>query len=71
VKSRLEIKKRAADHGQGNTISMCWGGHGQDGYLVSVTVRSQYGRVPSVIEDVTIWNNILFSGAAVLNLFGP
>ena len=44
VKSRLELKNAKHVLIEDNEISQCWGGHGQDGYLLSMTVRNQYGE---------------------------
>ena len=52
-----------------NEISCCWGGHGQDGYLLSLTIRNQYGNTPwATIENVIIRRNHFLHGAAAINI---
>lgn len=71
VKNTLELK--AATHVliADNDISQSWGGHGQDGYLLLMTVRNQDGRAPwSTVQDVTVTGNRFSSGAGAINLLG-
>lgn len=69
VKSRLEFKNARRVLVEGCEISQCWGGHGQDGYLLSFTVRNQGGTAPySTVEDVIIRSNTFAHGAACVNI---
>jgi len=69
VKSRLELKLGRRVVVEDNEISYCWGGKGQDGYLLSLTVRNQSGSAPySTIEQITIRNNWFHDGAAAINI---
>lgn len=71
IKTRLEIKNGKNVLIEGNEISQCWGGKGQDGYLLTLTVRNQDGRAPySTIEHVVIRNNQFSQGAAAINILG-
>lgn len=69
-KSRLELKTGRRITIQYNKIRKCWGGRGQDGYAIAVTIHSQYGRVPSQMEDITITDNEIQDCAAVLTVLG-
>lgn len=54
-----------------NEISGSWGGHGQDGYLLMLTVRNQNGKAPwSTVQDVLIARNVFSNGAAAINVLG-
>ena len=69
VKSRLELKLAKHVLIEDNEISYCWGGHGQDGYLLSLTVRNQYGNTPwATIEHVIIRRNTFCHGAGAINI---
>lgn len=71
VKNTLEIKAGRRVTIEKNDISQSWGGHGQDGYAVMLTVRNQDGRAPwSTIEDVEIANNTVHHAAAAINVLG-
>lgn len=71
VKNVLELKCARRVLIEQNVISRAWGGKGQDGYLLMLTVRNQNGRAPwSTVQDVTIRDNDLAEGAAAINLLG-
>lgn len=71
VKSRLELKNARTVLIEDNDISQCWGGHGQDGYLLSLTVRNQDGNAPySTVQDVIIRRNHFHHAAAAINILG-
>jgi len=71
VKSRLELKNAKHVLIENNEISQCWGGHGQDGYLLSLTVRNQDGHAPySTVQNVIIRHNWFHHAAAAINILG-
>jgi hypothetical protein len=71
VKNTLELKNVKGAIVEDNDISQSWGGRGQDGYLLVVTIRNQDGRAPwSTVQDVTIRRNHFSHGAAAINLLG-
>ena len=71
VKNALELKNAMHVVIEDNAIEYSWGGHGQDGYLLMLTVRNQGGKAAySTIEDVTIRNNRFAHGAAAVNILG-
>jgi hypothetical protein len=71
VKSRLELKNAKHVLIEDNDISQCWGGHGQDGYLLTLTVRNQGGDAPySTVQNVIVRRNHFSHGAAAINLLG-
>ena len=71
VKSRLELKNAMHVLIEDNEISQCWGGHGQDGYLLSLTVRNQDGDAPySTVQQVVIRHNWFHHAAAAINILG-
>jgi hypothetical protein len=71
VKSRLELKNCRDVLIENNIIEQCWGGHGQDGYLLALTVRNQDGDAPySTIENVVIRHNDFAHAAAAITLQG-
>jgi hypothetical protein len=71
VKNTLEIKAGKRVRIQSNDLSHSWGGRGQDGYLLMLTVRNQDGHAPwSTIEHVEILDNTWHDGAAAINLLG-
>lgn len=71
VKNTVELKNARKVVIENNDISQSWGGHGQDGYILVLTVRNQDGKCPTCnIEDVLIQNNRLSSGAAAINILG-
>lgn len=69
VKNTLELKAARDVTIADNDISQSWGGHGQDGYVLLLTVRNQNGRAPwSTVQDVVITNNRLSHAAGAINL---
>jgi hypothetical protein len=69
VKNVLELKACRDVQIAFNDISQSWGGHGQDGYLLMLTVRNQGGKAPwSTIQDVHIGKNTFRAGAAAVNI---
>ena len=71
VKSRLELKNARNVVVEDCIIEQCWGGHGQDGYLLALTVRNQYGTAPfSTIQDVSIRRNTFSHGAGAITILG-
>jgi len=71
VKNTLELKAVRGATITNNDISYSWGGHGQDGYLLLMTVRNQDGRAPwSTVQDVTVTGNRFAHGAGAINLLG-
>lgn len=70
-KNAVEFKNVRRASLVGNEISYSWGGHGQDGYLLMLTVRNQSGSAPySTIEDLMISRNVFSHGAAAINVLG-
>jgi len=71
IKNTIELKNVIGCLIQDNDISQSWGGRGQDGYLLVLTVRNQDGRDPgATIQDVAIHNNRFSHGAAAINILG-
>lgn len=71
VKNTVELKNVIGCLLQDNDISQSWGGRGQDGYLLVLTVRNQDGRDPgATIQDVAIHDNRFSRGAAAINILG-
>jgi hypothetical protein len=71
VKNTLELKNARQVVIEDNVIEYAWGGKGQDGYLLMLTVRNQGGKAPySTIQDVTIRRNRYAHGAAAINILG-
>lgn len=71
VKNTLELKAARDVLIADNDITQSWGGHGQDGYLLLMTVRNQDGRAPwSTVQDVTVTGNRFAHGAGAINLLG-
>lgn len=71
VKNSLELKDAKTVLIENNEINYSWGGHGQDGYALMLTVRNQDGRAPwSTVSDVTIQNNRIAHAAAAINILG-
>lgn len=71
VKNALELKDCRNVLIEDNDISQSWGGHGQDGTLLILTVRNQDGRAPwATIQDVTIRGNRFSHGASAINILG-
>jgi hypothetical protein len=71
VKNTLELKACRDVLITDNDLSQSWGGHGQDGYLLLMTVRNQDGRAPwSTIQDVVVTGNRFSRGAGAINLLG-
>ena len=71
VKNTLELKVGRRVRIENNRISYSWGGKGQDGYLLVLSVRNQDGDAPwSTIEDCWITGNTFAHGAAAINILG-
>lgn len=71
VKNLLEVKAGKNILIAHNIGGLSWGGHGQDGYILMLTVRNQNGRAAwSTVEDVDIVNNRWTGGAAAINILG-
>ncbi|MCU1381996.1 MAG: hypothetical protein JWL71_693 [Acidobacteria bacterium] len=71
VKNALELKNATHVLVENNDISYSWGGHGQDGYLLLMTVRNQDGRAPwSTVQDVVVRGNRFSHAAGAINLLG-
>src|SRR6185295_67770 len=71
VKNTLELKNARNVLIEDNDISYAWGGRGQDGYLLMLTVRNQGGTAPyATVQDVVIRGNRFAHGAAAINLLG-
>jgi hypothetical protein len=71
VKNTVEIKAGRRIRIEDNRISYSWGGKGQDGYLLVLSVRNQSGGAPwSTIDEVWITNNHFAHGAAAINILG-
>lgn len=69
VKSRLELKAGRRVLIENNVVEYVWGGHGQDGFAISLTVRNQDGRAPySTIEDIVIQHNTFQHAAGAINI---
>jgi len=69
VKNVLELKNARDVTIEDNDIFCSWGGHGQDGYLLMLTVRNQGGKAPwSTVEDVVVGGNRFSHGAAAINV---
>jgi hypothetical protein len=71
VKNIIELKDAKNVLIENNDLSYSWGGHGQDGYAVMLTVRNQGGKAPySTIQDVIIRHNRIAHAAAAINVLG-
>src|SRR6185295_19705542 len=71
VKNTLELKNARDVLIEDNDIESTWGGHGQEGFLLVLTVRYQNGRTPTVtIQDVQIQGNRFRHAAAAINILG-
>lgn len=71
VKNTLELKNARNVLIENNDISYSWGGRGQAGFLLMLTVRNQDGKDPTAaIQDVRIQDNRFSHGAAAINLLG-
>lgn len=71
VKNTLELKNAINVLVEDNDIEYCWGGHGQDGYLLMITPRNQDGMAPfSTVKHVIIRNNRLRHAAAAIAMLG-
>lgn len=71
VKNTLELKNARNVIIEDNDISYSWGGRGQAGYLLMLTVRNQDGKDPTAaIQDVQIQGNRFAHGAAAINILG-
>jgi len=71
VKNVLELKNARRVTIEDNDISYSWGGRGQDGYLLMLTVRNQGGTAPySTVQDVLVGGNRFSHGAAAINVLG-
>jgi hypothetical protein len=70
VKNAFELKNARRVLVEGNVIENVWKS-GQPGFAVVLTPRNQDGKAPwSVIEDVTIRNNIVRHAGGAFNLSG-
>ena len=71
VKNTLELKNARRVVIENNDLSYSWGGRGQAGYLLMLTVRNQDGKDPTAaIQDVQIQGNRFSHGAAAINILG-
>jgi len=71
VKNTFELKCAKRVLIENNQFSQSWGGHGQDGYLLMLTPRNQYGSTPyCTVEDVEIRNNHFACAAAPICMMG-
>lgn len=71
VKNTLELKNARFVLIEDNDIWYSWGGHGQDGFAIMLTVRNQGGKAPySTVEGVEIINNRIAHCAAAFNILG-
>jgi len=71
VKNLVEFKACRDVLFADNDCSLSWGGHGQTGYLLMLTVRNQSGGAPwSTIANLDIVSNRWRAGAAAINILG-
>jgi hypothetical protein len=71
VKNVLELKNATHVTVQHCEISECWGGHGQDGYLLMLTPRNQDGTAPySGVAFVDISANRFANAAGAVAMLG-
>jgi hypothetical protein len=70
LKNLIELKNAQGVTIEGNTIENNWAG-GQQGYSILMTPRNQDGTAPwSVVQNITIRNNVIHHVAAVFNIAG-
>lgn len=70
VKNLVEFKNAQNVLVDGNVIEDNWAA-GQQGYSILFTPRNQYGTAPwSVVQNITVQNNIIRHVAAVFNVLG-
>ena len=70
VKNLIEMKNADTVLIDGNTIENNWAA-GQQGYSILFTPRNQDGTAPwSVVQNVTVQNNVIRHVAAVFNVLG-
>jgi hypothetical protein len=71
VKNLVEFKAGRNILVDNNDITYVWGGHGQVGYAVLVTVRNQDGRAPwSTVQNLVFRGNRIAHAAAAINILG-
>jgi hypothetical protein len=71
VKNTLELKSARDVTIVDNDITYSWGGHGQDGYGLMLTVRNQNGGNPwATIQDVLVAGNRFAHSAGAINILG-
>lgn len=71
VKTGIELKNAIDFIIEDNDITYSWGAHGQDGYLVTFTVRNQGNTAPySTIRGIRFHKNRCSKGAAAINILG-
>jgi hypothetical protein len=70
LKNLIELKNADTVTIEGNTIENNWAA-GQQGYSILLTPRNQNGTAPTtVVQNVTIRNNVIRHVAAVFNIAG-
>jgi hypothetical protein len=70
LKNLIELKNAENVTIEGNTIENNWAA-GQQGYSIVLTPRNQDGTAPwSVVQNVTVRNNLIHHVAAVFNISG-
>jgi hypothetical protein len=70
LKNLIELKNAQSVTIEGNTIENNWSA-GQQGYSIVITPRNQDGTAPwSVVQNITIRNNVIHHVAAVFNILG-
>lgn len=70
VKNLFELKNARRVLVEGNVMENCWPA-AQRGFAVLLTVRNQDGMAPwSVVEDVTLRNNVVRRAGAGINILG-
>ena len=70
IKNLLEFKNADTVTIEGNTIENNWAA-GQQGYSIVFTPRNQDGTAPwTVVQNITVRNNVIRHLAAVFNIFG-
>ncbi|HVD91138.1 MAG TPA: carbohydrate-binding protein [Vicinamibacterales bacterium] len=70
IKNLLEFKNADTVTIEGNTIENNWAA-GQQGYAIVFTPRNQDGTAPwTVVQNITVRNNVIRHLAAVFNIFG-
>ena len=70
LKNLIELKNAQAVTVEGNTLENNWAA-GQQGYSILMTPRNQDGTAPwTVVQNVTIRNNVIHHVAAVFNIAG-